>query len=276
MYISITVDGGYGDEVVSAVEEFQEANNLNEDGIAGPRTANLLDLEAEHPYSDEEMAQMLEEKGISSEQVSESTKLHYINLVESKDAFADALELSSPAIEMDEVGVIRLKMDTSLTDKIIQVSGQVSGNENLNFYCHIDERTDEIITITVFNAKSFNYDDEVKLRGYNVMDDEINDIDTQWVELDNVLLSSSLAYKAEDSTQTSSVSAFSDGSEYIPGDMEDWSKALVCEAASISSCGILTTALGFAGGIACSAAWAYTTTVLEPDTCDNIYDYIYQ
>ncbi|PBB04653.1 MULTISPECIES: peptidoglycan-binding domain-containing protein [Salimicrobium] len=258
--ISIAVDGSYGPGTKDAVETFQSAVNLNPDGIVTPRTMNLLDLEAMHPYTDEEKQERLESAGISSETVSQTTKDKYIQLVEDSAVFAASFSsVSLPKISND-VSVVRVNADTTLTDKIITVSGQVENNPNLNFYTHIDEHMDNIITHNVFDINGTRYSDLVKITSYDVMNEEVESTETSWVEIDNSLLETSLKYKRleQESVQT----AFSRG-------YEQWA---ICEGIGQISCAILLAGVATAGaGIACSAAWAFTTVVLSPDTCENIY-----
>ncbi|WP_367618236.1 peptidoglycan-binding domain-containing protein [Shouchella clausii] len=54
------VDGEHGPLTEQAIERFQEENEQYVDGIASPVTMNLLDLEAFHPSSTNEIEAYLE------------------------------------------------------------------------------------------------------------------------------------------------------------------------------------------------------------------------
>ena len=47
--LDIDVDGSFGPETLNAVEDFQDGTEQTVDGLVGPVTMNLLDLEAFQP-----------------------------------------------------------------------------------------------------------------------------------------------------------------------------------------------------------------------------------
>jgi peptidoglycan hydrolase-like protein with peptidoglycan-binding domain len=263
MGFSLAVDGSYGPATEQAIRTFQEREGLTEDGVAGPRTMNLLDIEAPHPYTQSEMSQQLEEAGITSSEVSIDIRSKFITLLENDPVFINSFpSVSNPEIASTP-GVLRVTGQSSTLKNIILVSGKLINHENLNFYSFIDEDTEEIVTQNVFDISGAQYNDQVKLYAYDAMNDKITDLDVKWVDLDDALLQASLQYKETGST-FNAVQSLSIG--------DDISKWVVCEGFGYSSCGILTLGLGPGAGIACSAAWAFTTVVINPDTCQQIYN----
>ncbi|MBB6449707.1 peptidoglycan hydrolase-like protein with peptidoglycan-binding domain [Geomicrobium halophilum] len=75
--LSIDIDGIFGPETEGAVEDFQETMEQVVDGIAGPVTMNLLDLEAYHPLNHEEIVSIMSEADVdySSEEVTDDSEL---------------------------------------------------------------------------------------------------------------------------------------------------------------------------------------------------------
>jgi peptidoglycan hydrolase-like protein with peptidoglycan-binding domain len=61
-YISFP-DGKYGPNTVSAVKKFQRANGLEEDGVAGPQTMDVLRSDRAVPYARESSEDLLRDRG---------------------------------------------------------------------------------------------------------------------------------------------------------------------------------------------------------------------
>ena len=61
-YVSFP-DGKYGPNTVSAVKKFQRANGLEEDGVAGPQTMDVLRSDRAVPYARESSEDLLRDRG---------------------------------------------------------------------------------------------------------------------------------------------------------------------------------------------------------------------
>lgn len=125
--ISITVDGGYGPSTISAVKKFQKANKQREDGIAGPVTMNLLDLDAYHPSTAEDITNFLNQNGVEFDSTLESqTRANQFGAdLASNSAFKN--NLPSGAGSLEDLELSRTTISNSNgTGEMYRLSGSMT------------------------------------------------------------------------------------------------------------------------------------------------------
>ncbi|QQK77936.1 peptidoglycan-binding protein [Salicibibacter cibarius] len=156
--ISIDVDGSFGPETEGAIEDFQEVTDQQVDGIAGPVTMNLLDLEAFHPSTEEELNQVLEDEGyeMEVEEQSEEAALSFVDLLQSSEAYQNNL----PSEASDEIS------DPELT----RISRQFEEDDQ-EFYLLSGSLDEENGYIHVF--ATFDEDEEILNFGFGVIEGDL-------------------------------------------------------------------------------------------------------
>lgn len=172
--ISIDVDGSYGPETEAAVVEFQEATKQQRvDGIAGPVTINLLDLEAFHPSSLESQQQFLSDNGIrvSSVKQNQDVANHLENSLSSNAAFqknlpsnadnhlssSEAFLITTEIIEEEGHKVSFYHLFASLDEE----------NEYIKVHATFNEK-EELETFTFIVVDGEAYEDSAELLSYDV------------------------------------------------------------------------------------------------------------
>ncbi|MFS0788796.1 peptidoglycan-binding protein [Shouchella sp. 1P09AA] len=180
--ISIDVDGSFGPATESAVREFQEAYDQNVDGIAGPVTMNLLDLEAYHPLQSGEILEYMDQFGFSAdgeEVTNEDDIQHFISEVESHPIVSDLLPTSSPNIEDATI----LNYDVS-GEVFYTADFGIEGETTIHVYAVFNSEK-ELDVITVLNIEGDLYEDEATLTAYDVEGDIIQDQTQTLLEFTN-------------------------------------------------------------------------------------------
>jgi len=140
--LSIDVDGIFGPETEGAVEDFQDATDQQVDGIAGPVTMNLLDLEAFHPSTEEELNQVLEDEGyeIEAEEQSDEEAMNFVDTLEANDAYQNNLPSQSDD-EISEPELTRINRQLEEDEQeFYLLSGSLDAD---NGYIHVFATFDE-------------------------------------------------------------------------------------------------------------------------------------
>lgn len=242
--LSIEVDGVFGQETEDAVRQFQEANEQKVDGIAGPVTMNLLDLQAAHPLDLEAYENYLNgaNYNIMVTNSTESEKANYINLLENNSVFTDNVPSTSNTLE--EPNVVKVTRDNW---NLFVVEGTMSNDPNVSVFATFQEN--ELERLTFVNVDGDQYESNTKVVTYDVQGNQVEDIDSTILELTN----SDLEIRVEianflESTSTSFARAFQD-SPYDPCELQ-------ANVVAGMTCGVMfaTPATALVATILCGAA----------------------
>ncbi|MFD1064732.1 peptidoglycan-binding domain-containing protein [Oceanobacillus locisalsi] len=182
--LSISVDGGYGTETVDAVEQFQEASDLNIDGIVGPYTMVALDIEATQTLNYEEIQAALDAFGSESAVLNNSKVNDLIEILESNNAYRNT---TSYSLNNEETAGVSFSYDDS-EDEIYLISGVAQNNELLGIYAYFDQTGEELLGYGTIEFSGLLYSDEVTVNIYDVDGELLETVEDTRVELDNVSL----------------------------------------------------------------------------------------
>ena len=158
--ISLDVDGSFGPGTESAVEEFQEALDQRVDGIVGPVTMNLLDLEAYHPTERDEFVQFMEDVGVTTEAEEVTDNSSFLNELENHSAIQNVL----PSGNIENLQVVEYTF-ASETSFIANFSME---GEQTN-YCYATFTRDRILdAVALLTIEGDLYEDDAVLTVYDV------------------------------------------------------------------------------------------------------------
>ncbi|ALA51422.1 peptidoglycan-binding protein [Shouchella clausii] len=174
--ISIEVDGEFGPETEEAVRVFQDATEQRVDGIAGPVTMNLLDLEALHPTSPETIQQFLLDNGIRISTASQNQDItqKLTDLLALDSAFKNNVP-SGADNELSSVAVSLMTIEAVDEDKEVQLYHLTASLDEKNQYINVqavfnlDEKLEQFAFIVIegdlyeSNARLMYYDEEGNL-----------------------------------------------------------------------------------------------------------------
>lgn len=201
--ISITVDGGYGPSTISAVKKFQEENDQKVDGIAGPVTMNLLDLEALHPLSGEDLVSYLGSKGFTSQSISESESYEYTSELENSDVYSNVISESNEKIDNPIVLGVR-----GNNKELACVMGALENNEYKVVFSTLDLNTKEVYSIGTFELDGESYNDKITVKVYDGDGNQVESVEDSYIEFINedLLLRLTFAEGLEESRQVQTMS----------------------------------------------------------------------
>lgn len=178
--ISIEIDGNYGPGTEAAVENFQETTDLEVDGIVGPFTRNLLDAEATHPLSDEDLEDFFESKGFSTVEASNSEAEAFVNTLENSSVYSGAVSENNKKIVNTFVTRV-FRNDTGLAC----VFGELESNENKAIFGTISLESKEVFSVGVIEMEGQSFNDLVTLTVYDEEGQQVERIEELFVELIN-------------------------------------------------------------------------------------------
>ncbi len=188
--LSIEVDGVYGSETESAVRLFQGANEQFVDGIVGPVTMNLLDLDAYHPATVEEMTAWLESKGraISMTELSTNETTSLANILSSLSVFQENTPTSAGNLTSPTSAKFTQNYADGLVERFI-VSANMDGvTSSVNMFASFDKNK-EVLSFGFVVVDGDLYESPARLMVYDIdgerlMDEEGTLLDFTNVELD--------------------------------------------------------------------------------------------
>ncbi|QQK77927.1 peptidoglycan-binding protein [Salicibibacter cibarius] len=182
--LSIDVDGIFGPETEGAVEDFQEATDQQVDGIAGPVTMNLLDLEAVHPGTMEEFEAYFQGRPFETDitEANESDQEVFKELVESHEVYLDNNPSDETSLTVSEGLDIDLYADED-EFSLFYMSGQ--SGDNVYVFALFDKGENELIGLGFAEVEGDQYEDTTTLTSYDVDGEEIDAIEDTNLELTN-------------------------------------------------------------------------------------------
>lgn len=183
------VDGAYGEETKEAVKSFQEKNNFSVDGIAGPKTMNLLDSEAVHPMGLQSLIDFAEYEADSPVNLTNAELENYGDILEGNNVFQNTMPINSTSIGKYD-GFISTGNYNFGEEAIILVGAY---NDGVNsFITYINKANDELLTHFVFEMNGTKYSDDVKFTAYNVDEEVVEEKEQTWLDFSDADLTNSL------------------------------------------------------------------------------------
>ncbi|MED4052455.1 peptidoglycan-binding protein [Priestia megaterium] len=188
------VDGEYGTETTNGVKVFQEKNNLRVDGVAGPRTLNRLDPNADYPMTFDELKTEFEKiSGTIFEKAVElpsSEQQTYIKILENNKVFKKVMPGSNPLIEH---GVVTLMLgEFAGGEGLIGVHGFVKEQSGTEFISYIDPNSDTLTSIFVFTNSGVLFGDKGVMDVYDISGNKIIQMDQIWMDYEDEALEQSI------------------------------------------------------------------------------------
>ncbi|GAB1762964.1 peptidoglycan-binding domain-containing protein [Priestia megaterium] len=184
------VDGDYGTETTNGVKQFQKREGLPVDGVAGPRTMNLLDIEANHAFTKTEIIDEAKKRGMLTETVNTTISNKYIQKLESSPVFINSLSGSSSTLKGE---VLRIKSGNT---NIVTVFGELKVNPNTVVFAIFDNYTEELIRLSIIQSLGILYTDKAKVKTIEADGTEIDSIEVMWVDLEDQHLQLQLDIRA--------------------------------------------------------------------------------
>jgi len=182
--LSISVDGGYGPETVDAVEQFQEAAELNVDGIVGPYTMVALDLEAIQPLTYEELKEAVETFGSVTDILSDSKVNELIDILETNDAYNESIKIK---LNSEETAGTSISYDNSINEMFL-ISGISEESELFGIYAIFNQEENELLGFGSIEFEGLLYSDNVRMNLYDVNGEALDSKEDTHVELENAHL----------------------------------------------------------------------------------------
>jgi peptidoglycan hydrolase-like protein with peptidoglycan-binding domain len=270
--ISLDVDGSYGPLTKAAVEKYQDANDLNPDGVAGPRTMYLLNADNLPLFGNDENKEELEALGLSFNDSSEADIEKFSDLFRNHPEIIDAMD----GDVFDNVYTTEMDYANGSEDnKIVVVVADVEGKPNLAVAAQFFKQSEQLKTFTIMNIFGNLPDDDVEMSTYTIDDDgvSIDTVTTSNVDLEDSILQTQIGF--QEAIQQSRATGtqlvvlgcsggivLSNPSEYIS--TQDWTDiiGITCDFVIGISAGALTAAIGAAFGVA-TGPLAITTLIVS-------------
>ncbi|EIM05816.1 hypothetical protein A1A1_14299 [Planococcus antarcticus DSM 14505] len=185
----VYVDGIYGNETKNAVTQFQEANDLYVDGIAGPVTMNLLNIEAIHPLLREELIEFAQYQGEEPQLLEESVQQEYIAALQSNTIFLSTLPSGSTS--SIEANALLDKGVYDFGEEVVIIVGFYT--ESLNsFISYMDISTQNLVSHFVFETTGEKFEDQVKMTVYDIEGATVESVDQTWADFSYNSLNSAI------------------------------------------------------------------------------------
>lgn len=179
----LEIDGSYGPKTVQAVKDFQQDHSLHVDGIAGPRTLNLLDLKADHPMTNAQIEQAAEEEGFTEQSLMSDEKSKYLNDLESNSVFTQYVQEEQKSI--NALGASKMtRQDTS----IIVLTGVLNSNENKMVMASFSASSEQLERLSIIEQAGSNYTDLITIKSYDVEGNELENYDVTSYDLEDKTL----------------------------------------------------------------------------------------
>ncbi|WP_052360741.1 peptidoglycan-binding domain-containing protein [Oceanobacillus manasiensis] len=267
--LSISVDGIYGLETVGAIEEFQEAVEIHVDGIVGPITMNALDVEAYHPYGDEQLEEIANQYGFYSMELSDDDIKRYVEiLVEDSDFQENSPEGALADVDNSEASVILTNSNN--TQGVVEVRGTFVDINGYMFTGFIDLESENIITFSVAESLGGTYTDQVLLQTYNA-DGELINSETTWLDMvyDNLERRIALSKAIDENHSQATATAVRN----LDIDVPDWFIEQLCSLAGTWGCKYacvkISGGAAFFVPIGCTQLCGY---IIDEALCANLPD----
>ncbi|GAF12499.1 peptidoglycan-binding domain 1 [Bacillus sp. JCM 19046] len=180
--VSLEVDGIYGSATESAVMAFQEAYEQRVDGIAGPVTMNLLDLEAFHPLEQGEIVEYMSRFGFNAngEEVTDASEVEeFKSELLNHPVIRERLPVD--ATEIDDVTLIEYELSG---EAFYVADFEVEDDATVHIYVTFTEDK-ELDVVTVINIEGDLYDNDATLTAYDVDGDMIDETEQTILEFTN-------------------------------------------------------------------------------------------
>lgn len=234
--VDLKTAGVYGPLTEDAIKEFQAVNDQQVDGIAGPVTMNLLDLQATHPASQEEYISYFEEQGLNPviQEAGESTKSKYGQLLESNNVFKSNISFENPALDNPDVVNISFTSQSNSMNFVL-VSGQLEDEPTLTSYALFDADEEKAMAIAIINVQGDQYQGTTTLDVYDTEGNSIESVEESTLELTNsqLNLEKQIVNELFEATASNRMSSFDDGV-----DVDNVLCAIESGAIALSACAI--------------------------------------
>ncbi|MCM3196899.1 peptidoglycan-binding domain-containing protein [Priestia megaterium] len=253
------VDGDYGTETTNGVKQFQKREGLPVDGVAGPRTMNLLDIEADHPLLAEEMIEFGSKHGLTNEVLDVAQQQLYVERLESNQVFKNNLPSGIlPKLGADKLAYI---LNRSSLDSLVVVTGHLETNSNVWIYAFFDKSTNELTFLNIYKEiTGGSITDKVKWRAIDVYNDEIIDSEEMFVDMQDLKLQNDLVVSKaikqyqEYELQNKSLSSYGLSDKDAKTILDFTTCTLIGELGCSVAC-VTAGVFGPVCAILCSAAW---------------------
>ena len=187
--VNLITDGVYGSVTENAVEEFQAANDQQVDGIAGPVTMNLLDLQATQPSSVTDYNNYLIDRGLNPEvaEVGTSRTNQYAKKLENNDVFQNNVPSNHKTLADPSAVSMRLS-NAEEEINVVLVNGQIDEEPTVIVYGLFDNDKEEIVSIGILEVDGDQYEGTTTLNVYDVDGNSIENREESTLELTNAHL----------------------------------------------------------------------------------------
>lgn len=201
---SLVVDGSYGPATEQAVRTFQEQEGLTVNGVAGPRTMNRLDIEAEAPLLDNEIITEAQKRGMITQSIDQTVQDRYIQKLESNPVFVKHVSEANASINAEA-----LRIQDSDT-QLISVFGTLDSDPDTTVFAIFDEANSELIRVSLTESNGTRYSDKAKFTTIEADGTKTIDEDVMWVDVEDQELQLQLEIKAAlKDADTVSIASFS-------------------------------------------------------------------
>lgn len=194
--VSVYVDGIYGSETKNAVTQFQESNDLYVDGMVGPRTMRLLDLDANPLWDMDRTGQTLGEFGIAANTLSTTESHNLLDILQNNEAYNNRINY-----EVDTVVGSHIVFNEQ--DMIVlYVDFKDIPNIQVTAYFSLQE---ELVQFTIIDVFGGLYTDSVNFATFDVDGNSVESVEYSNVELENISLEMQIQFQeAVEQVRTSS------------------------------------------------------------------------
>lgn len=178
--ISIEVDGSYGPATENAVKKFQEALDQRVDGIVGPVTMNLLDLQAVHPLSPElyQVFFSIIGKPFNTEEITDASEIDRLqNIVEENSVFQN--EVPESDLGLFDVGVGSFGFENGT--KYYHLIGAISNTITVQAILH----EDELESLLYIEVDGDQYESNTVIKAFDIDGEIVIDEEDSYLELTN-------------------------------------------------------------------------------------------
>ncbi|XOQ14540.1 MAG: Peptidoglycan-binding protein [Shouchella clausii] len=184
--ISIEVDGSFGPATKKAVEDFQNATAQGVDGIAGPVTLNLLDQEAYHPLTEEEIEQIFADYGYEIHVTAINDEGELVDILQSSNAFSSNIPDNANNSISDAEAYELSTSHNSFEQGLYQLQGSLETTTSgyVAFTALFDEAK-ELIGITFMIVDGDLYDSAATQITYDIDGDEVEKVEDTTIEFIN-------------------------------------------------------------------------------------------
>ncbi|MBG9783130.1 peptidoglycan-binding domain-containing protein [Shouchella lehensis] len=254
--MSAGIDGNYGSQTEQAVRDFQEENDLAVDGVAGPRTMRLLDVEATQLMPNDELGEALNGMEMGYEQLSDARANELLDILENNTGYENEINQS-----VDEIAAVTIHSEpiaeTDQTD-VVALILNYTNTPNIQVIATFSE-DDELLNFTVIDVFGDLHTDMVTMKTFDAEGENVSSVEEMAVDLaDQDLALLTIFQDAFDEANSSSFTVqesltdiiIRKGCEIGAGILGSYTAKGLAAAGIVVSTGFLGIALGAVIGVA--------------------------